>query len=65
MLEFTNFQIKQNEAAQQAVVKNQIDHEVFFIKSKAHLTPDKCKTSAKFQKELLQVVDDSAFQLTF
>ena len=34
MLEFTNFQIKQNEAAQQAVVKNQIDHEVFFIKVK-------------------------------
>ena len=33
--------------------------------SETHLTPDKCKTSAKLQKELLQVVDDSAFQFAF
>lgn len=35
------------------------------IKGEAHLTPDECKTSAQFQKKLLQMINNSAFQFTF
>ena len=33
MLKFTDFQIKQYKAAQQPIIKNQINHEVFFKNS--------------------------------
>ena len=40
-----DFQIKQHKAAQQTIVENQINHEVFLIKGKTYLSVDECEAS--------------------
>lgn len=42
-----------------------IHKKVFFVECKPHLTPHKGKPCAKLQQKLLQIVNNSAFQLTF
>ena len=48
-----DFQIKQHKAAQQTIVENQINHEVFLIKGKTYLSADECEASTQFQQKLL------------
>ena len=65
MLQLSDFQIEQHKAAEQAVIEHQIDHEMLFVKGKTNLPPDECEAGTKLQQELLQVVDDPAFQFAF
>ena len=63
MLQFTDFQIEQYKTAQQPVIKDQINPEMFFIKGKSNLPSNKSKTLAQFQQELLQMVNNPALHL--
>ena len=53
MLEFADFQVKEDKAAQQPVIEDQIHHEMLFVKGKAFLPPDKGKACSQLQEKLL------------
>lgn len=57
MLQFSNLQVKENEAAQKPVVEYEINPKVMFIEGDAHLTADKSESFAKFKKEFAEVAD--------
>ena len=65
MLQFFGFEIKQYKALQQTVVKDKINTKMVFLESKAFLSGNESKACPKLQQELLQMVDQSAFQLCF
>ena len=64
VFEFADFQVKEDEAAQEPVVKHQVHDEMLLVKGEADLAAHERKAGAEFQKELLEMVDDAAFQLT-
>ena len=55
----------EHEAAQDAVIENQIDLVVVVGEGNAVLPPDEGKTFAQFQQELLQMVAEQGFELCF
>ena len=56
--------LKEDKAAQEPVVKHQVHDEMLLVKREADLAAHERKAGAEFQKELLKMVDDAAFQLT-
>ena len=64
VLQFADFQVKEDEAAQEPVVKHQVYDEMLFVKREADLAAHERKAGTEFQQELLKMVDDTAFQLT-
>lgn len=64
VLEFADFQVKEDEAAQKPVVKHQVHDEMLLVKREADLAAHERKAGTEFQQELLKMVDDTAFQLT-
>jgi hypothetical protein len=62
MGEFTNFQVNQQVALQNAVVEYQIDIEVVCVKLQALLPTDKGEAFAKFEQEGLKVLNNRRFK---
>ena len=55
--------LKEDEAAQEPVVKHQVHDEMLLVKGEADLAAHERKAGTEFQQELLKMVDDAAFQL--
>ena len=65
MGEHIHFEVNQDKAFENVVVKYQVNIEILTIQCKPFLSGYKGKTSAQFQKELLQVINQSLLQITF
>ena len=62
---FAGFQINQNKALQDIVIKNQINKIVFFFCMNMLLSCNKCISFSKLHNKLLQVIDNSLFKVRF
>jgi hypothetical protein len=65
MIKLTDLQVDYYIAAQQPVVKDQVDKKVIFVKSEALLTSLKEKAFSQFQEKMFEFVDYSVFQILF
>lgn len=64
-LHVVDLQINEDEAAQDALVKDQINLVVRVVQRNAVLPPDEGETLAEFEQELLEVVAKNRFELGF
>ena len=56
--QLANLQIDEDVATQKSIVENQVDEEMFFVKSEALLTGLNQEPLSKFEKEALNMGDD-------
>ena len=65
MGELVNFQIDQHIAAEQTVIENKVNIEVFLVVGKSLLTRLKVIAFAQFKQKLLQLVNNCGFKVCF
>ena len=63
--DLADLQIDQHVAAQQAIVEDQIDEEMFFLEGEALLPGLEEEAFAQFQQEALDLADDGGFEVGF
>jgi hypothetical protein len=63
--EFVALEIDENIAAQEAVVKNEVDAEVVVVEGEAFLAGFEEKAFTEFEKEGFELVDDGGFEIGF
>lgn len=63
--ELSHLQVNDNEASELQMIEQQIEVIVFVSDGQRHLSSDKGEPGSEFQQELLDVIDQSAFQLPF
>jgi hypothetical protein len=61
VLDFVHFEIDEDEAAEVAVVEDEIDVIMGVVQRDAVLPPDESEAFAQFQKEGLEVVAEAGF----
>ena len=64
-LELANLQIDDDEATQMQVVEQQVDVEIIVADFHVNLPTDKREACAEFDREVLQMSQQSRFQFTF
>ena len=65
VFDIIELEVNQNKAAQNTVIKNQINMIVCIVDGNAVLTTDKGKTLAQFQQKGLKMVAEQRFELGF
>jgi hypothetical protein len=65
VFDFVHLEIDQDEATEVAVVEDEIDVVVGVVQRDPVLPPDKGETLSQFQKEGLEVVAETGFEIGF
>ena len=63
MSELGEFEVDEHVAAQEAIVKDEVDEEVIFVKSEAFLPSLEQEAFAKFEQKVLNTINDSLLEV--
>ena len=60
-----NLQIEEDEAAQYAMIENEVNAVMGVVKRDAVLSPDKSEAFAQFEQKGLKVIEETGFEIAF